>query len=250
VSPTLILAQEHLTWKYANTVLSGQTDLSINGWVPGRVMKAILSVLLFAAGWSFAVEDTNVAASGEWSQPVATYLGVGIRGRLLICDTPNHASDTPTKTDTAVYLELQEFSGALRTVGVYCGLNSGSSPEDAPGLRCQLRDRRGKLVACSPGGFGGSSPESYWVTLRPYCSARVRASVYGGGRMADGGLAIYLSHWAWWDVHPNPTNDYYLFGTFTATAPTNEGGMGTGTNDNVWYGALTLPPVKIPVKKL
>jgi hypothetical protein len=31
VSQTLILAQDHLTWKHANTVLSGQTDLSING---------------------------------------------------------------------------------------------------------------------------------------------------------------------------------------------------------------------------
>jgi hypothetical protein len=218
-------------------------------WVLGHVMKLLLPVLLFAGSWSLAVEDTNLAASGEWSQPVATYYGVAIRGRLLICDTPDHASDTPTRTDTAVYLELQEFSGALQTVRVYCGLNRWSSPEDAPGLRCQLRDSKGKLVPCSPGGFGGSSPESYWVMLRPYCSARVRASVYGGGRMADGGLAIYLSQWGWWDVHPSPTNEYYLSGTFTAAPPTNELGMVAGTNLNVWHGTLTLPRVKIPVKK-
>jgi ribosomal protein S12 methylthiotransferase accessory factor YcaO len=31
MSLILILPQEHLTWKHANTTLSGQTDLSING---------------------------------------------------------------------------------------------------------------------------------------------------------------------------------------------------------------------------
>jgi len=67
--------------------------------------------------------------------------------------------------------------------------------------------------------------------------------------MADGGLAIYLSHWGWWDVHPNPTNEYYLSGTFTAASPTNQLGIVTSTNLNDWYGALTLPRVKIPVKK-
>jgi hypothetical protein len=31
MSLTLILAQDYLTWKHANIVLSGQIDLSING---------------------------------------------------------------------------------------------------------------------------------------------------------------------------------------------------------------------------
>jgi hypothetical protein len=90
----------------------------------------------------------------------------------------------------------------------------------------------------------------------PYCSARLRASVYGGGRLDDGGLAIYLcSHQAWWDVRPSKTNEYFLSGTFTAVAPTNTFGLQTGlpvidsTNMDVWYGTLTLPRVKVPVKK-
>jgi len=50
-------------------------------------------------------------------------------------------------------------------------------------------------------------------------------------------------------VHPNPSNEYYLSGTFTATCPTDEFGMVASTNMDVWCGTLTLPRVKIPVKK-
>jgi hypothetical protein len=217
-------------------------------------MKTIL-IILFAAFQMLAADDTNLVAAGDWSQPVATQYGPAIRARLLICDTPNHASSDP-RPDTAVYLELQEFASALRSVRVYCGLNRFTVPDDSPGLRCELRDSTGKLIPCSPGGFSGGEPGSYWVTLQPYCSARLRASIYGGGRLDDGGLAIYLcSSRTWWDVHPSKTNEYYLSGTFTAVAPTNAFGLQTGlpvidsTNMDVWYGTLTLPRVKVPVKK-
>ena len=211
-------------------------------------MKPIVLILLIAACRSFAVEDTDVAALGQWSKPVGTFYGHTIRGRLLICDTPDHARSEP-RIDTAVYLELQEFSAAVRSVRVYCELYRMSLPDEAPGLRCELRDSTGKLVPNSPYGFGGGMPISCWLTLQPYCSARLRASVFGGGRLDDGGLAIYLASRGWWDVHPNPTNEYYLSGTFTALAPTNELGLVTSTNLDVWCGTLKLPPVKIPIKK-
>ena len=142
-------------------------------------MKIITLIILFAACQMLAADDTNLVAAGDWSQPVATQYGPAIRGRLLICDTPNHASSDP-KPDTAVYLELQEFASALRSVRVYCGLNRFTVPDDSPGLRCELRDSAGKLIHNSPGSFSGGEPGSYWVTLQPYCSARLRASVYGG----------------------------------------------------------------------
>jgi len=223
--------------------------------VVAHAMQTITLIILFAAFQMLAADDTNLVAAGDWSQPVATQYGPAIRGRLLICDTPNHASSDP-KPDTAVYLELQEFASALRSVRVYCGLNRFTVPDDSPGLQCELRDSAGKLIPSSPGGFSGSEPGSYWVTLMPYCSARLRASVYGGGRLDDGGLAIYLcSSRTWWDVHPSKTNEYYLSGTFTAAAPTNTFGLQTGlpvidsTNMDVWYGTLTLPRLKLPVKK-
>jgi hypothetical protein len=118
-----------------------------------------------------------------------------------------------------------------------------------------LRDDTGKLIPNSPGGFGGGEPGSYWITLQPFCSARLRASAYGGGRLEDGGLAVYLASGGWWDVHPSRTNEYFLSGTFTAIAPTNGPGLQPGlptinpTNSDVWYGTLILPRVKIPFNK-
>lgn len=268
-----------LAGQVENTDLRSQPVKAINNnfvaqskCVFAHVMKTTTLIILFAAFQMLAADDTNLVASGDWSQPVATQYGPAIQGRLLICDTPNHASSDP-RLDTAVYLELQEFSGALRSVRVYCGLHRLELPDDAPGLRCELRDSKGKLVPNSSGGFSGSEPGSCWVTLNPYCSARMRVSVYGGGRLDDGGLAIYLASRGWWDVHPNPTNEYYLSGTFTFSGMRKrdsktglpvildlntglplEGKQGTpdfndSTNMDVWSGTLTLPPVKIPVKK-
>jgi hypothetical protein len=217
-------------------------------------MKTITLILLLSASRVLAIDDTNLLACGEWSQPVATQYGPSIRGRLLICDTPDHARSEP-RTDTAVYLELQEFSSAVRHVQVYCGINRWSLPLDAPGLHCELRDSSGKLVPDSPGGFSGGMPSSCWITLQPYCSVRMRVSVFGGGRLDDGGLAIYLASRGWWDVHPSKTNEYYLSGTFTAAVPSKQTGLPAGIpvvdsrNMDVWYGTLTLPRVKIPLKK-
>jgi hypothetical protein len=236
-------------------------------------MKTITLILLLAVSRTFAADDTNLVAVGEWSQPVATVYGPAIRGRLLILDTPDHASSFK-RTDTAVYLELQEFSSAIRSVRVYCGLHRLTLPEDAPGLKCELHDSSGKLIPYSPGGFSGSEPGSCWVTLMPYCSARLRVSAYGAAcRLEDGGLHILLASRGAWDVHPNPTNDFYLSGTFTSPSLTKVDAktglpvmvdLNTGfpleanpnpptsyysTNMDVWSGALTLPPVKIPFKK-
>ena len=44
MSLTLILARDHLTWKYTNIILSGQSHLSISGWaLPGACMRLALS---------------------------------------------------------------------------------------------------------------------------------------------------------------------------------------------------------------
>jgi hypothetical protein len=212
-------------------------------------MKSMLLILLLVTFQSFAIEDTNLVAAGEWSEPVGTMFGNTIRGRLLVCDTPDHASSIQ-RVDNAVYLELQEFASSVRSVDVYCQLNRLEFPNDAPGLCCELRDRADKVVPESGGAFSGGEPGNCWVTLNSYCSARLRMSAFGAAcRLEDGGLHIVLASRGCWDVHPNLTNDYYFSGTFTAVAPTNELGFVTGTNHNIWYGTLKLPKMKLPVKK-
>jgi hypothetical protein len=56
------------------------------------------------------------------------------------------------------------------------------------GLRCQLTDQTGKVVQESGFGFGGGAPNSQWVDIPSDGSVRLRVSVFGGGRLEDGGL--------------------------------------------------------------
>lgn len=207
-------------------------------------MKSWLLLFLFVAFRALAADDPGLLAAGEWSKSVGNRDGYTIRGRLLICQTPNHASAISNQTDVAVYLELQEFSPFITSVRVHY-----SVPPDAPGLRCEMRDSKGALVPESGGAFSGSGPASRWIELGPYCSARLRASLHGGGRLADGSLSIMLASTEAWEVHPNATNGYYLSGTFSAPIPPNFMGVVNPTNRNVWYGTLALPPVKLPINK-
>jgi hypothetical protein len=222
-------------------------------------MKPIILFLLFAVFRSFAIDDTNIFALGQWSEPVETDFGHAIRGRLLVCDTPDHASAGQRSVDRAVYLELQEYSATSRPVRVNCGLHGSGLPDELNGLRCELRDSAGNLLPKLPFGTGGAGPSNSWVTLDPYCSIRLRASLYSGDSiLEDGGLLIILAPSTVWEVYPNPNTDYYLSGTFTCEAlpkvivPRNVAhlwGFVNPTNMEIWYGTLTLPPVKIPMKK-
>ena len=152
-------------------------------------------ILLVSCLWCLGACDTNVLALGDWSQPVANYYGTAVRGRLLLCEYPEHRAPTE-KSDTAVYLELQEYSDFVAgRLELYCDMvgKTSASPEGYDGgLRCELRDSSGKLVPKSGFSFGGGAPTPCWVMLEPYGSVQLRASVYGGGRLWDGGLGLWF----------------------------------------------------------
>lgn len=194
--------------------------------------------LLFAGASAFGIEESNILAAGEWSAPVENHLHhVTIRGRLLFCEAP--ARGPGRATDVAVYLELEECSGA---VGNAVLIRSGRGA-----LRCDLRDRLGKSVPRSPGGFGGGVPSPCSVDLPPYSSFRFRASGFGAGRLQDGGLAVTLAAGERWEVHPASDSDYFLSGTFTIAAPADP--SATKETLNTWNGTLSLPPVRLPIKR-
>jgi len=50
---------------------------------------------------------------------------------------------------------------------------------------------------------------------------RLRVSVFGGGRLRDGGLGIWSVGAGAWTIKPSDTNTYFLSGTFTVDPPTN-----------------------------
>lgn len=204
-------------------------------------MKLILLLLFFSVPLSaLAMDDTNILAAGNWSAPVSNRDGFAIRARLLICQAPWRG--TTQTTDIAVYVDLQEYSSFVGDgLEVYC---------EPARLQCQLRDGTGSLIPESAGGFGGGIPGPCWVNLPAYCTFRMRASVFGGGLLKDGGLAVYLHYGrGWWDVHPNATNDFFLSGTFTVSPPPERSRAASLTNRNVWEGTLNLPPLKLPIKR-
>ncbi len=214
-------------------------------------MKAATLILVFGFRLCcFAVDDTYILAAGNWSKPASDLLGYALRGRLLLCESPKDKG-------TAVYLELQECSemwgGCL---DVYCNLEPsvalGGHP-DAQGRKrvekaaaiWELRDASGKLVPQSPGGFGGGAPGASWVSMPSDSTVRLRASVYGGGRLEDGSLSIFFlsNHWV---IPPRSTNDYYLSCIFTVDPPKNQVAL---PEHHVWQGTLVLPKMKIPVQR-
>jgi hypothetical protein len=216
-----------------------------------RTMKGI-AVLLLAASCAccFAVDDTNVLAAGDWSKPVGDFVGYTLRGRLILCDSPKNG-------DAAIYVELQECSRAAGVdMDVYCNMNPtvalGGHP-DAQGREriekaaavWEMRDASDKPVPESPGGFGGGAPGASWISLPCDSTVRLRASVYGGGRLKDGSLSIFFlsNHWV---IPPRSTNDYYLSCTFSVDPPTNHAAL---PEHHVWQGTLTLPKMKIPVQR-
>ena len=207
----------------------------------------VLLLLCLCCGSGFAACDTNVLALGDWSEPVANSYGLALRARLLICQEPCHRG--AGGLDTGLYVELEEHSDFVGgEVEVYCKLGGEPGKE---GLRCDLTDSKGRTPPFSQvhggGGYGGGAPVSCWVTIPPYGGVRLRASVYGGGWLEDGGLGIWCTPTSgWWTIKGGDTNAYFLSGTFTVDPPTNH-----VAHDfrSVWAGTLKLPRMRLPVQK-
>jgi len=219
-------------------------------------MKITAVFLLFVAfQCCFGVNDTNVIAAGDWSEPVSCQ-GEGLencgtlRGRLLLCDSPKDGS-------AAVYLELQELAETWGgTIEVYCNMEPTvaiAGGPDAQGherirkaaAQWELGDGSGRPIPEAGGGFGGGAPGVDWVTMPTDSTVRLRASVFGGGRLKNGSLHIFFLAKSW-VIPPRSTNDYYLSCTFTVEPPTNHVAL---PEHRVWHGTLKLPSMKIPVQK-
>jgi hypothetical protein len=199
-----------------------------------RVAAIILCLVIHSR--CFGVDDTNVIAQGEWSEPVCNEYGGAIRGRLLLCSYPDNRGGPAGRVDVGVYLELQEYSNAVvDTLHIYC---------DFPrGLKVQVADAAGK--APEPVGIGssGGSPSPQWISLPIFSTVRLRANVFAGGKLRDGSLGLWFPSEGGWTIKPTDTNIYFLSGTFTASVPTE---TTNNFNRSLWSGVLKLPKMKIP----
>ena len=191
-------------------------------------MKTLLSIIcIFVNCLCFAGPVTEPKSIGGWSEPTN-----GLRGRLLFAEAPK--ADKYGLLIGEVYLELQNVS-AGDTMYVY--YVASISP-----LHCQLRDFDGKSVESGPSPGSDGRPSPCWLAL-PYDST-LRFNTRVGPAFAPAHPCLFFCvglEGGAWEILLTATNDYFLSGTFTISAPKNE------TRPRVWEGTLKLPPVRIPV---
>jgi hypothetical protein len=196
----------------------------------------LLNTLL--AHCALSTDDTNVLSAGTWSRPVPDdSAGGSVRGRLLICGYPDHRGASSSRLDVAVYVELQEYSNSIGDgLQVYCDLKNG--------LACKVRDPRGEPPPPVGTGYSGGGPTAQWIKLAPFASARLRATMYAGGKLSDGGWGFWFPGSGDCTIKGSDTNTYYL----SALLKVNPLSANTNCLDGaqVWRGTINLPPVEIP----
>jgi len=208
-----------------------------------RMKTPAILLMLVVQHCCIAATETNFVSVGEWSNPVSDSYGYRLRGRLLLCQVPwRGPASTP---DIGVYLELEEISDfSVAPVQVLCDL---SPAKHSDGLLCELRYTDGRPVA-EGGIYSGGVPGSCWITLPAYSSIRLKVSG-GTAKATQDWIQITLSRQSWAFPSKN-TNDCFLSGTFTVNPPAELVTPYTPSNYHVWKGTLTLPAVRIPVKRL
>jgi len=192
-------------------------------------------LIILAALRCIGVEDTNVVALGDWSETVANQYGTSVRGRLLMCEYPDHRS-TVARSDLGVFVELQEYSSSTGgQVHLYCDFTKD--------LKCNITDAIGRPPEPVGGGWTGGAPGPQWVTLPAFSSIRLRASAFAGGRLRDGSLGLWFAGAGNWTIKPSDTNHYFLSGTFTSVPGNNTNNF---PHTEIWSGTLNLPKMKVP----
>jgi hypothetical protein len=190
-------------------------------------MRILILISLLVGSSCFAGPVTEFKTSGEWSEVTN-----GLRGRLLFAE--GAVLKYGVKMGE-VYLELENVS-ERGTIYVYYAATK--SP-----IQCELSDSEGKNIKGLPGVPSDFMPSACWLAL-PHDSA-LRFSTRVGPSIAPGHPCLFICvglEGGAWEIPLTATNNYYLSGTFTVSAPTNE------TSPRIWEGTLKLPAVRVPVK--
>jgi hypothetical protein len=199
-------------------------------------MKTIaLFLLLPCLPCCFGQTDTNLIATGAWSEAVSDSPWPALRGRLLVYDERSPSAAGHAR----VYLELQHvFEGVWADpVEVYFEFSSRND------LHFEMRDQLDHPIPEEPVVIEGPMPNPYWITLPCESTVRLRADMLLGHQSKPDNLGILVPDGCW-IIPPKATNDFFLSATFT---PPKD--HPSALHYHVWQGTLKLPKVKIPTKK-
>ena len=200
------------------------------------VMKTFALFLLLASlQCCFGQTDTNLIATGEWSETVSDGPDYALRGRLLVYDDRSPSAANHAR----VYLELQHVfpGGWANPIEVYFEFGIRTD------LHFEMRDKLDQPIPQEPVAIRGPVANPYWVTLPCESTVRVRADMLLGPQSKPEGLEVFVPGGCW-IIPPNSTSDFFLSATFT---PPKD--HPSPLNYHVWQGTLKLPKMKIPVKK-
>ena len=196
-----------------------------------------LFLLLACLPCCFGQTDTNLLATGVWSEAVSDSGGHALRGRLLVYD----GSGQPGTNHARVYLELQNVVPGIwvEPIEVYFGHGGRFD------LDFEMSDQLGHPIEPAMAApWNGPAPKPFWVTLPRESTLRLRADAPLGPLEKREGLQILAGGFRCWTIPPNTTKAFYLSATFT---PPQD--HPSPLNYHVWQETLKLPKVKIPVKK-
>ena len=202
-----------------------------------KIMKTIaLFLLLASVPCCFGQTDTNVIATGDWSEIVSDDAGYPLRGRLIVYDSQGRNS-WGIWTPARVYVELQHV---CRDVGRF---PIEFEVDDMKCLRFEMRDAFDRPIRSELVAGVQPVPPSYKAILPCDSTLRLLADRNGGFQSKPDGLWILVNGGSWL-IRPNATNSYFLSAKFSPS--TNHI---VSEDNHLWQGSLKLPKVQIPVKK-
>jgi hypothetical protein len=198
-----------------------------------KVNIIICSLAAVFAQCCLGQTDTNLLATGDWSETVSDHDHT-LRGRLLV-----YGGETSGATNHArVYLELQNVVPGIWHDPVEVYFPAGGRFD----LRFEMRDRLDHPIEPELAGpYNGPPPKPFWLTLPCESTVRLRTDAPLGPLSKKEGLKILVTDFHCWIIPPNATNDFYLSATFT---PPQD--HPSSLHYHVWQGTLKLPKVKIP----
>ncbi len=195
------------------------------------------------------VRDTNLIATGSWSEPVSDGHGNTLRGRLLVY-WGTHTTGPRGRdvwSSSPVWMEIQDVTATNQhPTRIYFDLMEG--------LTFELRDAKGATADNLPHtSFRGGIPPPFWATLPARGLLRVRADAAGGISVgSDSELRLFFldfkgrqSH-ASWTIPAGDTNAWFLSATLLPPPPPTNS---TPYNSDVWQGLLAVPAVKLSLVK-
>ena len=200
------------------------------------IMKTVALFLLLASlpCW-FGQTDTNLLATGDWSEAVNDGPDCALRGRLLVYDERSPSAANHAR----VYLELQNvfLGGWANPIEIYFEFGSRNN------LHFEMSDKLDRPIRQEMVVIIGPQANPYWVTLPCESTLRVRADELLGPQSKPAGLEVFVPGGCR-IIPPNATNDFYLSATFT---PPKD--HPSPLHYHVWHGTLKLPKVGILAKK-